>query len=98
MKEEKIVFFALLFLVGCVVGGFFYHFFLSTGGVNPECVADLIEEAMRSAQKDGYVFHSGFVRLENTLGAIINWYFQYDFISRSLLEMQVNQTLRRCKR
>ena len=56
-----------------------------------------VEAAFNETKETGF-YASGLVSINNSLLAIINWYDQYTFISKSVLRMKIEQMLKKCKK
>ncbi len=83
-------------LVGLLLGWFFWHEPSVT--VSSDCVVDHIESAMNESLEKGYFLH-GIVNIDNTVWAVIDWYFRYSIgpnPARVTLSHQVSSVLRQC--
>ena len=85
------IFFIILF---CFYLGIQYA---NAKSIDIACIADTIEENLKLAQEQGYIFN-GIVNVENSLSASINWYWHYTFISRYLMEHEIEIAIQKCSK
>ena len=93
---EKHSILIVFFTLGIITGGLFTYLYLNNGSVSSECVVDEIEIIMNESVKTGYLFN-GVAKTDSNLNTIWDWYNRYSFISRYVLERNVELVLIKCK-
>jgi len=95
MKDEEIIILIafLSFIFGAVLGATAF----SNPDIDVDCVADQVEDRIEQGLAIGYVVHP-LLSNTTTIQDGWNWYKRYTFISRSLLEREINISLDRCKK
>jgi len=98
IAEDKIINYAMILCLGLLVGWLCTYLYYHDTQIDESCLADLIEEKAQEGLDRGYYFAAGIGKGDNTVDAMIKWYFHYGMISRSLLEKEIGDGIRRCRK